>query len=479
MREIFIERREKLLRIAIKESGKLYECFIEEERDEPLLGEIYKGIVKNVVPGISSVFVDIGHQKDAHMNFPKNKKYKQGDEVIVEIITEEYGNKGAKITENYSIAGRNVALTANKSGLFISKRMKNEKIIETIKAEVVIPEDVSVTVRTNAEFSSIDAINQDIQEIYSKMTEIKEKSKYSLKPQRVFGENSLLHKVLRDNINSDTTKIVVDSEADYNIAKEYVVQEDKITLELYEEYRTLFDCYGIEKEILKLRNNRVNLKCGGQIVIDKTEAMYTIDINSAKNVSLANAEKTAKETNLEAAIEIGKQVRLRNLSGIIIIDFIKMKSNEAKVEVMKALENVFWKDKGNTNIYPFTELDLVQISRRKRGKSIYQYIEEECDYCKGKGKRLKISYISILIRNEILRVEGANSIKDFYIELNEEYEESVKADMLTFLKDIDGLDKNIYLNFVPMVEYFKVESLIFKNQIENVSRYKVDNIEIC
>lgn len=479
MREIFIERREKLLRIAIKEKGKLYECFIEEEKDEPLLGEIYKGVVKNVVPAISSVFVNIGYPKDAHMNFSKDKKYKQGDEVVVEIIAEEHANKGAKITENFSIAGKNVALTTNKSGFFISKRIKNEEIIEKFKSEVIVPEGVSVTVRTNAESTAVEIINEEVNEIYSKLTEIKEKSRYILKPQRVYGENSLLHKVLSDNVNSNTTKIVVDSEADYKIVKEYIRYEDNIELLLHEEYRTLFDFYGIEREILKLRNNRVNLKCGGQIVIDKTEAMYTIDVNSAKNVNSSNSEKTYIETNLEAAVEIGKQVRLRNLSGIIIVDFIKMRSAEAKKQVMDALEKVFWKDKGNTTIYPFTELDLVQISRRRRGKNIYEYIEEECDSCKGRGKRLKISYISVLIRNEIVRVEGDNSIKDFYIELNEEYKESVHADMLTFLKDIDGLDKNIYLNFVPMTEYFKVESLIFKNQIENVSKYKVDNIEIC
>lgn len=481
MREIFIERRDRILRIAVKEKGHLYECFIEEEeeRNEPLCGEIYKGRIKNIVPAISAAFVDIGHKKDAQMNMKKGRTYKQGDEVIVEVLTEQIGNKGAKVTEDYSVAGRYAVLTANREGLSVSRRIKDENIINNLKNELVLPNDVAVTIRTSAEDTDVIHVNKEIDAIYEKICDINEKSKYILKPQRVYGENSLLHKVLIDNINNQTSKIVVDSKDDYELIKKYIGAEDETEVILHEDYRTMFDYYGIEKEIVSLRHNTVNLKNGGQIVIDKTEALYAIDVNSSKNTSHGNKFDTAKNTNMEAAYEIGKQVRLRNLSGMIIVDFIKMRDDKDKKDVLNALRKAFYNDKTNTRIYPFTELDLVQISRRKKGKSIYSYIEEKCEACDGHGKRLKLSYIENLIRNEILRVEGENAINDFYIELSEHYEKSVKGDIFTFLKEIEGITKNIYLNFVPGIDSFKVEPLLFKKQMENLEKYRVNNIEIC
>lgn len=479
MREIYIERREKILRIAVKEKGHLYECYIEEEKDEPLVGEIYKGTIKNIVPSISAAFIDIGHKKDAQINMKKSRKYKQGQDVVVEVITEQNGAKGAKVTEEYSIAGRFSVLTQGRSGLSISKRIKNEEVIDNLKNNIYVPDDVSVTIRTNAEDVDINIINDEIQSIYEKICDIDNKSKYILKPQRVYGENSLLHKVLIDNIDNSTSRIVVDSREDYEFIKEYIRKSDDIEIILHEDNRTLFDYYGIEKEILSLRNNVVNLKNGGQIVIDKTEALYAIDVNSAKNSFGSNKFENAKSTNMEAAGEIARQVRLRNLSGMIIIDFIKMKNEKDKEDIINKLRKDFYKDKGNTRIYPFTELDLVQISRRKRGKSIYSYIEEKCEFCMGHGKRLKLSYIENLIRNEIIRIEAENSIKDFCIEMNDVYESSVRGDIFEFLSSIEGLKKNIYLIFKHEVECFKVEPLLFKQQIENLKKYKVNNIEIC
>lgn len=219
------------------------------------------------------------------------------------------------------------------------------------------------------------------------------------------------------------------------------------------------------------------MHCGGYIVIDKTEAMYVIDVNSGKNVKGRDFNKTIMQTNLEAAKEVGRQIRLRNLSGIIVVDFIDMRDEIQKVHVIKALKKSLEADKGNVKIFPFTELDLIQISRKRKGKSIYEYLEEPCGKCKSNGFILKLSYIENLIRNEIIKCYNENSIKDFYIEIDKNYEEDIKQDIFKFLKNIEGIDKEIYLNFVYDIEGYRIEPLIFVSQKENYQKYKIKTIE--
>lgn len=481
MREIYIERRENLLRIAIKEKNNLKECFIEEEVNEPLPGEIYKGIVKNIVPGIKSAFVDIGHENNAymHLNSTELKNLKKGSEVLVEVIKEEFGNKGAKVISNFSLPGRFVVLESSHKDRLFSKKIKDQKVILKLKSEVIIPQAIGITFRTNSEFGEIAEIQKEIDTLYKEYERIIRDFNYSLKPKKLYGDESIIHKVLRDNISSETNKIIVDSKDDFQFCKSFLGSASEVSIELYEDMRTLFDFYGIEKEILSLRNNKVNLKCGGSIIIEKTEAMYVIDVNSGKNLSGRNLEKTAEETNVDAAKEIARQIKLRNLSGIILVDFIDMKQKESKDKVLNELYKSLSGDKNKSKVFGFTELNLVQISRMRKGKSIYEYIEEFCPLCKGHGKRLKLSYIYLLIKNEILKCNSEGKIKDFYIEINEEYEEAIKGDIFKFLKEIGGFDLNIYLNFKNFDEYYKVESLLFKNQVENVKEYLVKAIEKC
>ena len=474
MRELFIERREKILRIAIKEKGSLTECFVEEENNEPLPGEVYKGTVKNIVPAIGSAFVDIGHEKNGYFHFDMRKNpLKKGQDIIVEILSGSFGSKGPKVASPISLPGRFVVLARGDKELLISKRIEDKDIRDSLESTIETIEGFSITIRTNAKDVSADIIKREIYKLKEIYEAIERDALYSLKNKKLYGENALLHKVLRDNINNETSKIVVDSMEDYSAVRDYIADDKNIQLIIHKEIRSLFDYYGIEKEILNLRNSRVNLKCGGNIVIDKTEAMYVIDVNSAKNVSGRNFSKTAEETNIEAAKEIGRQIRLRNLSGIIVVDFIDMDNAQSKNKVYTAIKESLEGDSSRARVYQFTELNLLQISRSRRGKSIYDYIEENCDICNGHGKRLKGSYIKHLIKNDIIRVEGEGSIKDFYIELNDVYEDYVIGDKVQFLKDIGALDKNIYVKFIDSIDYYKLEPLLFKNQIEAVSDYKL------
>lgn len=478
MRDIYVERRENLLRVAIKKNNLLDECYIEEESLEPVQGEIYKGIIKRIVPGIKSAFIDIGYSKQAYMILgEEDKDLKQGDGIVVEVIKEQFGSKGAKVTSKIAIAGRYCVLETSREDISISRKIEDLVFKREINSSIVKPLNLGLTIRTKAQGASILEIQEEIDFLYRSYKDIIREGKFSLNPKRLFGKGDLINKIIRDDIDSYTSSIIVDSKEDYERIKDSLSNSNYLNVVLYKEDRSLFDYYGIEKEILSLRNNRVNLNCGGDIVIEKTEAMYVIDVNSGKNTNHKNKEKTAYETNKNAAIEIARQIKIRNLGGIILVDFIDMYSQENKRKILEILKDEFICDTQRAKIFPFTELGLVQITRYRKGKSIYEYIEENCSLCKGHGKRLKLSYINLLLKNEILKKNGDGKIKDFHIIINSIYEKDIKENIFEFLKEIGALDLNIYLNFEDFKEFYKVEPLIFKNQIEIVEEYLVKNIE--
>lgn len=482
MRDICIERSENLLRVAVRENGFIEECFIEEKTTEPTVGEIYKARVKNIVPGINSIFLDMGLEKEGYMYYSEELKsinIKKGDELLVEVLKEPLGEKGAKVTHKVSIPGKYIVLSKGKTGINFSKRINDDVKKKLILAELEEIEDVSITIRTEGANVPIELLKNEVNRIKDIYNELLRKLNYSNVCERVFGKKAALSKVLIDNIAKDNLRIYVNNPNDEEFIKRFLDKEENIEIVKYDGLRTLFDYLDIEKEILKLRHNKITLQCGGNIVIEKTEAMYVIDVNSGKNIKEKNLQKTVLTTNIEAAREIGKQIMLRNLSGIIVIDFIDLRDKNDRYKVMKELKNSLSKDGGNSKIFPFTELDLVQISRKRRGKSIYDSIEEKCSQCNGQGKVLRLSYVEQLIKNEILRSLEENTINSFYIEIDSTYKERVSGDIVKFLKNIDGLDKEIYLNYVDGIDGFKVEPIIFLNQKENLKNYLIKGVEKC
>lgn len=480
MKEIFIERTDAVLRIAVKCNGELSECVVEEKKNGPIIGEIYKGRVKNIIPGTNSIFVDLGLDKDGYMYYSdelKAKKIKKGDDILVEILKEPLGNKGAKLTTNVSIPGKYAVIECYKSGIRFSKRITDEEKKDNILKEIKGFHNAGITIRTEGADIEIEQLKREIKSLYEVFEKIDKELKHSLKLKRLYGEDSSLKKVILNNLNSGNINIITDNKEDYENIRDFVLTESNANIELYDNHRGLFDFYGIDKELLKLRHHKVNLPCGGSIVIDRTEAMYVIDVNSGKNIKERNFNKTIFETNLQAAKEIGRQIRLRNLSGIIVIDFIDMRDSSQRPKVMAALKESLKADKGNVKIFPFTELDLVQIARKRAGKSVYEYMEEECSLCKGRGIILKLSYIEGLIRNEIIKMKEENSIEAFYIQMDNVYKSRIKEDIFRFLKQIDALGCEVYLNYADGVEGYKIEPLLFQNQKENLKDYKVDNIE--
>jgi ribonuclease G len=478
VKEIYIERQEEFLRIAIVENNKLKECFIEEDSIGPIPGEIYKGVVKNIVPAIKCAFIDIGKTKDCYMYLDEkfnNTKIKKGDELIVEVLKEEIDKKGAKVTSAFGIPGTYSVIVNMNKNISFSKKINNRVFETMVATQLTKPKDIGVMIRTNAFDVDINILNDEVRDLYEIYKTIINLAKYSRNPVLLFSDVGALNRTLRDILDKNTSKIVLNNENDFKLTKEITGNRSDIDVkvELHNESRMLLDYYGIEKEILSLRNHKIQLKCGGNIVIDKTEAMYVIDVNSGKNTKSHSLRKTAQSTNIEAAEEISRQIRLRNLSGIIVIDFIDIEDTFVRESILDVLRDGFNDDKNKTVIYPFTELNLVQIARRRRGKSIYEFIEEPCTHCGGKSSRVKLSYVQFLIKNEIFKMHNEQGIKDIYIEIDEIYKNDIMEDILEFVRQIGALDNSVYVNFIPHLSKFKVESLIFANQIRNLQTYKI------
>ncbi len=427
MREIFVEKRESLIRIAVKEDGELMECLVEEDSIEPQIGEVYKARVKNIIPGINSVFLDIGLEKEAYMYYSEELRrlgIKKGQDLLVEVLKESLGNKGAKVSNKVTVLGKFIVLTIGDEGITLSKRISDVEQKRRLTTLITPIRGIGIVFRTEAEFATDEELKEELEYLLNKRDEMERKLKYSKSIGKV-KSNSLITRFFEE-LSNKKTKVIVDSLEFLELIKSLINDKENFEFNLYE----------------------------GR------------DFN-----------KTIMQTNLEAAKEVGRQIRLRNLSGIIVVDFIDMRDEKQKIPVLKELKKSLEADKGNVKIFSFTELDLIQISRKRRGKSIYEYLEEPCIKCKSNGFLLKLSYIETLIRNEIIKCSNENSIKDFYIEIDKNYEENVKGDLFKFLKSIDGLDKEIYLNFVNDIEGYKVEPLIFSNQKENYQKYKIKTIE--
>lgn len=476
MKEIFVERRENLLRIAIKKKGRLEVCIVEEEIKGPVIGQIYKGRVKNIIPGAKAIFVDIGLSKEAYLYYDeklKSNKIKKGDELIVEIVKEPLADKGAKITTNFSIPSKYMVIESEGEGISFSKRFKDEIKKEIIKAELEPVENAKLIMRTESANVDIEELKNERALLINEFNEINRKMKFSSKLGKIYGENLTLTKVLRDEVNLDEVKLILNDNNDYEYAAEYLSKQQNISIELYDDERGMFEKYNIESELIKLRHNKVILPSGGSIVIDKTEAMYVIDVNSGKNTKHKTFEEAILKTNVEAAKEIGRQIFLRNLSGIIVVDFIDQREKANRSLVLRELKDSIKDDGGNIKVFPFTELNLVQISRKRRGKSVYEYMDEKCDHCFGAGRILKLSYLEGLINNEIVRYSKENSIDEFLIEIDSIYQKRVQEDIVSFLKNICGLGKKIYVNYITNIDGYRVEPLIFQNQKKNIEKYLI------
>ncbi|SDI79204.1 ribonuclease E/G [Proteiniclasticum ruminis] len=468
MIELFIED-DAHRRIALKERGSLTEFYIEDTGQNIQPGDLYLGIIKKKVKSLKSVFVDIGAKKNAYLyvqDFQRFQDYKEGQSVLVEVLKEEEGSKGTKVTDKISIGGKYVVLFPGK-GLGFSKKLNRDLFLDTHGSFAAI-EGYRILFRE----ASMDASRKDIEEEISQITrsfeDVYKKSETGAGPLKLYGQSSVLSRILRDNF-SKIQMIYVNSRS----LQSELEDQYGIPSLLHKSERSLFDFYGIENELSNLRNRKVYLKDGGNIVIEETEAMVVVDVNSAKHKGSQSKEDFVMEVNLQAAGEIARQIRLRNLSGIILIDFIDVKNDAQKSLLKEAVEKAFQEDPLFGKCYPITDLGLLQLTRKKKGSPIYSYLEEFCTFCKGAGTRLSFSYVMMRIKNELASKTEQIDIKDFHIQLHKHYEETVRDDIDLFIQKIESGQKRIYLEFKDFHQDYEVQPLVFKNQIQEMEKYLI------
>lgn len=425
-KEIFINVGQKWTRVALKENGKLCEIFWEEKETGRLVGSIYKGRISRVVPGIQAAFVDIGLKKDAYLSLvldPGKSSLKKDQEILVQVAKEPLGNKGARVTTHIALPGRYLVLTPMEDHIGISRKIENKdertrlrKIVREIK-----PHGKGIIIRTVAGRMSKRDFSNDIQFLSKLWNKIQSASDSAHAPHLIHQDLGIIFRVVRDILSFDVVKLVVDSRGEYEEILEflrYIQPGLKSRVEFYEGQESLFSFYGIEHEIFEAMNRSVRLKCGGHIIIDETEALVSIDVNSGKFISRKNLEETALNTNLEAAVEIAKQIRLRDLGGIIIIDFIDMEREENKGKVLSAFREALKDDRSRTNVVTYSKLGLVEMTRKRSRPSLEKLLGEVCPCCHGEGILKPISVIVGRIFDGIKRKKYDQLTKRILVKVN-------------------------------------------------------------
>lgn len=414
-------------RVAVVENGVLQEVWIERADKRGLVGNIYKGKVVRVLPGMEAAFINIGleraaflHVSDIVNNARENEEgvmekltidqlLHEGQKLLVQVAKDPLGTKGARLTTHLTIPSRYMVLLANENSVGISGKIEGDDEREELKAWVTQQAEENqcgYIVRTAAEHIPIDVLERDIRFLNKLWSAVKERAKV-VKPGEIVHEDlPIVRRTLRDIAGDNVEQLRVDSRESYQRAVAFCQQflpEMVSRIIHYPGERPIFDLYGIEDEIQRALQKRALLKSGGYLIIDQTEAMTTIDVNTGAFVGHRNLEETIFKTNLEAAYAIARQLRLRNLGGIIIIDFIDMVEDEHKRQVMRALEKALSKDNAKTQVCSVSSLGLIEMTRKRIRESLSQVLCEDCPTCDGRGSVKSAETVCFEISREIIR----------------------------------------------------------------------------
>jgi len=423
--EVLVNITPQETRVAVVHAGAVQELLIERAASRGLVGNIYMGRVARVLPGMQSAFVDVGLERAAFLHVadiweerrangeapkPIEKVLAEGQPLLVQVVKDPIGTKGARLSTQVSIAGRLLVYLPQDPHIGISQRIEDENGRQALRDQVralVPPEEKGgFIIRTLAEGASDAELAADIAFLRHLWSDIRGRALGAQPPLVVHQDLSLAQRVLRDMVTDATDAVHVDSRENFHklaaFAETYTPQL-RARLEHYAGERPLFDLYNVEPEIEKALSRRVDLKSGGTLFIDQTEAMTTIDVNTGGYVGSRNFDDTVFKTNLEAAQAIARQLRLRNLGGIIIVDFIDMQSDEHRAAVLEELKKALARDRTRMSVSGFTQLGLVEMTRKRTRESLAHVLCEPCPTCGGRGEVKTAHTVCYEILREILR----------------------------------------------------------------------------
>ena len=420
-KEIIINATNEETRIAILEDSRLVELFVERPEYERMVGDIYKGKVSRVLPGMQAAFIDIGMEQNAFLHFsdvsesyqgyfvdfdeeeedtPRRKSaqsvfnvaknLKKNQDILVQIIKEPIGTKGCRVTTDISLPGRFVVLMPNQKHIGVSRKISNPKERRRLKELVkqVLPENFGVIVRTVAEGKKEKIIRKDLNNLITTWRKIEKRIKTLEAPTLIYKDMAMASSIIRDLFTSDVNRVLIDSRKLMRELNSYikdVAPQLSHKIHYYKSKEPIFDHFKIEKEIEKMGDRKVWFKNGGYLIIEPTEALVSIDVNSGKFIGRKDHESNSLKVNLEAAREIARQARLRDLGGLIVIDFIDMLDNENKKKVFMELKKEFAKDRSITKIEEISRFGLIEMTRQRVRPSVIHTINDTCPVCNGSG----------------------------------------------------------------------------------------------
>ncbi|HOB19436.1 MAG TPA: Rne/Rng family ribonuclease [Candidatus Atribacteria bacterium] len=400
-RKIIIDNQRTQTRVAVLENDELAEIYIEDVDNRRIAGNIYRGRVANVLPGMQAAFIDIGLEKNAFLYIEDicaardchiEDVLREGQELTVQVYKEPIGTKGARVTTNFALPGNFVILLPGADYIGVSKKIEDEAERQRLKslAESVRPSNAGLIVRTAARGKDIEAFAHEVDLLERLWAKIRNDEHKTRVPGLLYKDENLIYRTLRDMYAQDISRLVINDFDEYNRILEWiraVAPDSKRIVEYFEPERCgIFEYFGIEDQIEKAMRKKAWLKSGGYIIIEPTEALTVIDVNTGKYVGGADLEDTVLRTNLEAADEIASQIRLRDIGGIIIIDFIDMEKHDHRQMVIDALKAALKRDRTKTNVLGFTGLGLVEMTRKKARDKLSASLLKPCPHCGGTGR---------------------------------------------------------------------------------------------
>jgi ribonuclease G len=434
--EILINVTPQETRVAIAYLGAVQELHIERASQRGLVGNVYVGKVSRVLPGMQSAFIDIGMERAAFLHvgdivearsehsglLPIERVLHEGQSVLVQVIKDPISAKGARLSTQISMAGRFLVYLPQETRIGISQKIGDEAEREQLRERLtrVLPSNGrgGFIIRTMAHIAEDAELAADVDYLHTLWDAIQARSENTSAPALIYQELDLAHRVLRDFANAETDRILVDSRETYVRMKGFADEFTRNVAEKLSHYaaeRPLFDVYAVEEEIEKALGRRVDLKSGGYLIVDQTEAMTTIDVNTGAFVSGRSFDETIFKTNLEAAQTIARQLRLRNLGGIIILDFIDMENGEHKQAVLAELAKALTRDRTRMTINGFTSLGLVEMTRKRTRESLARVMCEPCPTCQGRGQIKTAQTICYEILRALLREARQFNAREFRI----------------------------------------------------------------
>lgn len=439
-KEIIINVESLETRVAVLMNGELEEFFIERPSEERIVGGIFKGKIQNLEDGLQAAFVDIGMRKNAFVHYwdmipedatrleaeegvqrtrSKQKKFAPGEmakrfppgsEIVVQVTKDAIGTKGPRVTANLSIAGRYLVMLPGSNLKGVSRKIEDEKERERLKkvlSRLPVPPGIGLIVRTAGAGARKVSFARDLRAMLDIWKQIETRIREKPAPCCLYEEPDLVERVIRDSLTEDVDRILIDSRDAYERVRDLagrISRRARNRVKLYEGELPIFDHFGVEDQLESAFRRKVWLKSGGYLVFDETEALVAIDVNTGRHKGGTTQEESILQVNLEAAAEVARQLRLRNIGGLVVVDFIDMKQRRNQNAVYKAFKDALKHDRAKTNILPISPLGLLEMTRQRMEESIHAATYSDCPYCRGRGKVKSPLTMSVEIQRRIAEV---------------------------------------------------------------------------